>query len=53
MTEKEAPSKEELIDLLKQGSEVWNEWRRNNPNTFILLSGADFKGAKLTGGTLK
>lgn len=36
MTE-DAPSKEELIKLLTQGSEAWNEWRGNNPNTSVSL----------------
>jgi uncharacterized protein YjbI with pentapeptide repeats len=53
MTEKEAPSQEELIELLKQGSKVWNEWRRTNPNTFILLSEANLSGINLSGADLR
>jgi uncharacterized protein YjbI with pentapeptide repeats len=41
MRNKEAPSKEELIELLEQGSKVWNEWRAKNAGVDINFSDAD------------
>lgn len=59
---------EEQIDLLKQGVDVWNIWRENNPDSIIdlsdvklidvelkniNLSGADLSGANLSGADLR
>ena len=39
---------EEHIALLKQGVDVWNEWRRENPDVWpIDLFKADLSGADL------
>lgn len=38
---------EEEVRILKQGVEVWNKWRSENPNTIIDLCRADLKEAKL------
>lgn len=43
-------SKEELLELLKQGSKIWNEWRVTSADFDIGdvdLSGADLSGADL------
>ncbi len=39
---------EEQVALLKQGSEVWNAWRKENPDVEIDLSGSDFMLANLS-----
>jgi hypothetical protein len=39
---------EEHVAVLKQGAEVWNKWRRENPDTRRHLIGADLSGANLT-----
>jgi uncharacterized protein YjbI with pentapeptide repeats len=38
---------QEQLDILKQGVEVWNEWREKNPDIQIDLSGADLSGVIL------
>jgi uncharacterized protein YjbI with pentapeptide repeats len=38
---------EDQVGLLKQGAEVWNNWRAANPEVIVDLSGAKFHGAKL------
>jgi hypothetical protein len=38
---------EEHVALIKQGVEVWNTWRRANPDVLPDLGGADLCGAKL------
>jgi hypothetical protein len=38
---------EEQVALLKQGSEVWNAWRRENPKAEIDLSRARLRHAYL------
>jgi hypothetical protein len=38
---------QEQVALLKQGSEVWNAWRKENPDVKIDLSFADLKSANL------
>ena len=38
---------EEHLALIKQGAEVWNAWREDNPTTLIDLRGADLSRAKL------
>ena len=37
----------EQLAILKQGAEVWNKWRAENPGVEIDLSGADLYGASL------
>ena len=56
-------AKQQHLDILKQGVEVWNRWRKENPETppdlshAILfgenLSKADFRMAKLGGAKLR
>ena len=43
---------EEHVALLKQGVEVWNKWRKENPDIRPDLSGADLTGADLGGADL-
>jgi len=38
---------EEQLSILKQGVEVWNRWREENPNTPVNLSFAELHGANL------
>lgn len=38
---------EEQLSILKQGVEVWNKWREENPDEEINLSGADLRGLEL------
>src|SRR5215467_5045541 len=40
------------VALLKEGSEKWNQWRKDNPSVRPDLSGADLKGALLYGADL-
>jgi len=40
---------EELIKILKQGTEVWSKWLKENPNTNIDLYLADLRKANLVG----
>jgi len=41
---------EAQVALLKQGSEVWNKWREENPELYSFdLSGTDFSGVDLRG----
>jgi uncharacterized protein YjbI with pentapeptide repeats len=49
MTTREFKGDEEHLKLLKQGVEVWNQWRRENPDIRPNLSGADLEGADLSG----
>lgn len=37
----------EHLEILKQGVEVWNKWRRDNPKEYPDLSKSDFKNVKL------
>ena len=39
---------EEHVKILKQGTKVWNEWRRANPVLHPDLSGADLSQTSLT-----
>jgi uncharacterized protein YjbI with pentapeptide repeats len=39
---------QEHLDILKQGVEVWNQWRAKNPDLQIDLSYANLSGASLT-----
>lgn len=43
---------EEQFARLKEGVEVWNEWREKNPSIEIDLTHADLSGANLTGANL-
>jgi hypothetical protein len=45
-------AKKEQMEILKQGVEVWNRWREENPGEEIDLSGADLRRANLTGAIL-
>jgi uncharacterized protein YjbI with pentapeptide repeats len=38
---------EEQLATLKEGYEIWNKWRKENPNVSIELEGADLSGADL------
>lgn len=38
----------EHVDILRQGIEVWNQWRSNNRGKWLDLSGADFSNEELT-----
>ncbi|MEM1291280.1 MAG: toll/interleukin-1 receptor domain-containing protein [Cyanobacteria bacterium P01_H01_bin.162] len=38
---------EKQVALLRQGAEVWNQWRRDNPDEEIDLRDADLSGANL------
>lgn len=42
-------AEQEQIDLLKQGVDVWNAWRENNPAVVIDLSDTDLGGFDLSG----
>src|SRR5438128_2410990 len=43
---------QEQLNLLKQGTEVWNTWRKQHPSLRPDLSGADLSGASLSGANL-
>ena len=38
---------EEHLNKIKQGVDVWNKWRENNPDETPDLSKADIRGYKL------
>jgi uncharacterized protein YjbI with pentapeptide repeats len=38
----------EHLALLKQGTAIWNDWRKRNPRSFLDLGGANLKGADLS-----
>jgi uncharacterized protein YjbI with pentapeptide repeats len=40
---------EEQVRILRQGSEVWNDWRRKHESTKVDLDGADLSGLDLSG----
>ena len=44
----EAMANQEQLEILKQGVEVWNEWRKDNPDVEIDLVGAYLKGLYLS-----
>jgi hypothetical protein len=44
---------EEHLEILKQGVEVWNKWREDNPDIRPDLSDADLEGADLSGADLR
>jgi uncharacterized protein YjbI with pentapeptide repeats len=39
---------EQHLAILRQGVEVWNEWRKNNPEIEPVLSNVNFNGADLS-----
>jgi uncharacterized protein YjbI with pentapeptide repeats len=43
---------EELLALLRQGTEAWNSWKNQNPNIHVDLTGVDLSEAKLRGAYL-
>ncbi|MGB8980357.1 MAG: toll/interleukin-1 receptor domain-containing protein [Anaerolineales bacterium] len=43
----------EQLEILKQGVDVWNQWRQDHPNIKIDLSGADLVAADLNGADLR
>ena len=46
-------NQEQLRTLKKEGVEVWNLWREDNPDVKIDLSDADLSGANLSGSNLR
>jgi hypothetical protein len=44
---------EEHVALLKQGAEVWNKWRQENPDVRPNLNEADLNEADLGGAALR
>lgn len=40
-------SNEEHLNVLKQGVQIWNEWRETHPNEIPHLRGAQLRGAEL------
>ncbi len=42
----------EQLNILKQGSQIWNKWRENNPNIKIDLSNANLSNANLSDANL-
>lgn len=44
---------EEHFLILKQGVDIWNAWRSNNPETQIDLTGAYLEAVNLTGANLR
>ena len=38
---------EDQIKIIKQGVEVWNNWRKSNPSIIPDLTEADLRGLKL------
>lgn len=49
---KKSYSKNKLLKILRQGPEVWNAWRKENPEVEINLSGAKLRGVRLRGADL-
>jgi hypothetical protein len=43
---------EEQLSILKQGVDVWNKWRAENPDVDIDLSGAELNESKLNRASL-
>ena len=43
---------EDQIRILRQGAEVWNKWRMDNPDEHIELSRANLSEADLNGANL-
>ena len=45
-------AREELVDLLRQGSQTWNAWRAAHPAADLDLSGAALRGLDLSAADL-
>ena len=43
---------QQQLDLLRQGVETWNTWRKQHPEKVVDLRGANLKGANLGGANL-
>lgn len=43
---------QEQLEILKQGADVWNKWKKENPGVGLDLSEADLRGANLRGAQL-
>ncbi len=43
---------QEHLDILKQGTEVWNKWRQEHPEIKLELGGANLRQANLSGANL-
>ena len=43
------PSDQYLVDILKQGSEYWNNWRLENPEKKLVFGNINFRGQNLNG----
>ena len=43
-----AMADQEQLALLKQGAQIWNQWRREHPDIEVDLSEADFHTADLS-----
>src|SRR6266700_7175345 len=44
---------QEHVDILMQGVETWNQWRREQPSIQLELNGANLSGANLYGADLR
>ncbi len=44
---------QEQLDLLKQGVEVWNQWRKGHPSVKLSLQGANLYNQNLSGANLR
>jgi uncharacterized protein YjbI with pentapeptide repeats len=45
---------QEHLDILKQGVQVWNQWRKGHPDIVLPdLNRADLSGADLNGANLR
>jgi uncharacterized protein YjbI with pentapeptide repeats len=52
-TKGEAMANQEQLEILKQGVEVWNKWREENPDVEIDLTRADLTGTFLMGANFR
>src|SRR5258708_38514552 len=48
LQEEDIMANQEQLDLLKQGRDVWNTWRKQHPSLRPDLSGADLSNADLS-----
>jgi uncharacterized protein YjbI with pentapeptide repeats len=46
--EANAMARQEDLDLLKQGVDAWNAWKKLNPYSHSNLEGADLRGMNLS-----
>ena len=44
---------EQHVEMIKKGSEAWNQWRKENPDEVIDLSEADLRGLALAKANFK